>query len=278
MSFDPRVTPARPDLAASHLKGKVEAARFVDATVYAVVAPSAIVLAEPRPDVAIVTEALFGERVSVYETDGEGWAWGQLETDGYIGWLSANALGSLGAPPTHRVTALRTFVFATPDIKRVPLMALPFASRLVVQGEHAEFVAVEGGFVPARHVAPLAHTELDFVATARRFLGAPYLWGGRTSLGLDCSALVQLSLQAAGHACPRDTDMQEAALGHRVGDPGSLKRGDLVFWKGHVGIVSEPGRLLHANAFHMSVVEEPLAEAVARIKNSGLEILEARRL
>jgi len=229
----------------------------------------------------MVSEALYGERVSVYETTGEGWAWGQMEADGYMGWFSANAFGPVGKPATHRVTALRTFVFDTPDIKRTPSVSLSFASLLAVRETQGEFVATDAGFIPARHVAPLAHREPDFVATARRFLGTPYLWGGRSSTGLDCSGLVQLALAAAGHPCPRDSDMQQAALGARVplaGDLSALKRGDLLFWKGHVGLVSDAGRFLHANAFHMAVAEEPLAEAVARIQNSGLEIPEARRI
>jgi cell wall-associated NlpC family hydrolase len=281
MSFDPRVTPARADLAAAHLKGKVEAARFVEGRAQAVLVPTAVALQAPRQDAPVVTEALYGERVSVYETTGEGWAWGQLETDDYVGWFSANALGPIHKPATHRVTALRTFVFVTPEIKLAPLMALSFASRLTVSDTAGDFVAIDGGYVPAQHIAPISHTEPDFIATARRFLGTPYLWGGRSSLGLDCSGFVQLSLAAAGHTCPRDSDMQQAALGERIafsGDLAALRRGDLLFWKGHVGIVAEPGRLLHANAFHMAVADEPLAEAVARIRVGGLDILEARRL
>ena len=281
MSFDPRVTPARPDLAALHLKGKVEAERFVEGSAQQVLAPTASAFSTPRPDAPMVSEALYGERVSVYETTGEGWAWGQMEADGYMGWFSANAFGPVGKPATHRVTALRTFVFDTPDIKRAPAASLSFASLLAVRETQGEFVATDAGFIPARHVASLAHREPDFVATARRFLGTPYLWGGRSSAGLDCSGLVQLALAAAGHSCPRDSDMQQAALGTPMpfaGDLAALKRGDLLFWKGHVGFVSDTGRFLHANAFHMAVAEEPLAEAASRIQNSGLEILEARRL
>lgn len=281
MSFDPRVTPARPELAAAHLRGKVEAERFVEGTVQQVLAPTATAFAAPRPDALMVSEALYGERVTVYETTGEGWAWGQMEPDDYMGWFSANAFGPVGKPATHRVTALRTFIFHTPDIKRAPAASLSFVSLIAVNGTQGEFVTTDVGFIPAPHVAPLAYTQRDYVATARRFLGTPYLWGGRSSTGLDCSGLVQLALAAAGYACPRDSDMQQAALGARIafsGDLSVLKRGDLLFWKGHVGFVSDPGRFLHANAFHMAVVEEPLAEAVTRIKKSGLEILDVRRL
>jgi cell wall-associated NlpC family hydrolase len=179
------------------------------------------------------------------------------------------------------VSALRTFVFASPDIKLPPLMPLPFRSQLAVTRFDGDFAVIGGpGYVPARHVAPLAAAERDFVATARRFLGVPYLWGGRTSLGLDCSGLVQLSLQAAGIECPRDSDMQ-AKLGAEVpfsGDLKTLAHGDLISWKGHIGLVAEGARLLHANAFHMQTVEEPLAGAVARIKQGGAEVLAVRRL
>ena len=278
---DRRLVPARPDLAAAHLRGVVQAERFVQGVAKRVVDPIAPLRRAPSQDAPLDTEALFGERVAVYETTDEGWAWGQLELDGYVGWLPANALGDVAAPATHRVTALRTFVFPKSDIKALPLTALPFGSRLAIAREQGGFAVMEqGGFIPLQHVAPLAHREPDFVATARRFLGAPYLWGGRSALGLDCSGLVQLALQAAGIDCPRDSDMQ-AEIGAAVdfkGDLSQLKRGDLVYWSGHVGFVADAGRLLHANAFHMAVAEEPLTAAIDRIRKSGLEILAVRRL
>lgn len=278
---DRRLVPARPDLAAAYLRGVVQAERFVEGVAKRVVDAIAPLRRAPAPDAPLDSEALFGERVTVYETTDEGWAWVQLKLDGYVGWLPANALDDVGAPATHRVTALRTFVFPKSDIKAPPLMALPFGSRLAIAREQDGFAVTEqGGFIPLQHVAAAAHREPDFVATARRFLGAPYLWGGRSSLGLDCSGLVQLALQAAGIDCPRDSDMQ-AEIGAAVefkGDLSKLKRGDLVYWKGHIGLVADGGQFLHANAFHMAVAEEPLAEAVNRIRQSGLEILAVRRL
>jgi cell wall-associated NlpC family hydrolase len=279
--FDPRLTPARPDLAATYLKGKVEAARFVDGVTMRVTAPRAPLRKNPAPDAPLDTEALHGEQAVVYETTEEGWCWGQLALDSYVGWIPASALGPRGKDPTHRVAALRTLVFAGPNIKRPPLMALPFLSRLVVTRQDGEFaVTDEGGYVSASHLVSIDAFDRDFVTTARRFMGAPYLWGGRTNLGLDCSGLVQISLQAAGYACPRDSDMQAG-----IGSPIDLNEGldtlrarDLVYWKGHIGIVSEPGRLLHANGFHMAVAEEPLAEAVKRIRDAGSAILAARRV
>lgn len=281
MSFDPRLTPARPDLAAAHLRGRVDAARFVEGTLKRVVAPTAPLRRNPAPDAPLDTEALYGEQVTVYESTEEGWAWGQLQLDSYVGWLPSEALGDARGEVTDRVVALRTFVFPGPNIKLLPLMALSFGSRVTVTRREGEFaVADTGGFIPATHLAPVDFIDPDYVATARRFLGVPYLWGGRSSLGIDCSGLVQLALQSAAYECPRDSDMQ-AAFGEPVaftGDLASLARGDLMCWKGHIGIVSDPGRLLHANAFHMAVAEELLAEAVERIRKSGSAITTVRRL
>src|ERR1700722_14556609 len=279
-AFDPRVTPARADLAARHLEGKVQAARFVEGRVYEVIDALAPLRREPRPDAPLETEALKGERVTIYDANGEGWAWGQLAADGYVGWLPDNALAPPGAAPTHKVTALRTLVFPGPSIKLPPLEALPLGARLVIARiEDRMAVMQSGAHVPAAHLAPLDQNETDFVAVAERFLGTPYLWGGKTALGLDCSGLVQVALTACGVACPRDSDMQEAALGTAVSaDPSTLKRGDLVFWKGYVAIVRDRDSLLHANAFHMAVAVEPIVDAIARIGGGGSEVSSVRRL
>ena len=278
--FDPRTTPARPDLAAAHLKGKVQAERFVEGTARQVVLPTAPLRRHPSPDAPLDTELLHGERVIVYETTEEGWAWGQAELDSYVGWVPAGALGDAGVGPTDRVSALRTLVFPGPDIKLPPLESLSFGSRIAVARGQGDFaVSDKGGFIPARHLAPHETREPDFAAVAQRFIGTPYLWGGRSSLGIDCSGLVQIALQSAGYDCPRDSDMQ-AAFGSPVGFDGDidvLRRGDLVCWSGHIGIVSGPDLLLHANAFHMAVAEEPIAEAIARIATSGASVQGVRR-
>jgi hypothetical protein len=281
-AFDPRLIPARADLAAKGLEGKVEAACFVEGRAFEVIDPHTAVRAAPAPDAPLLTEALKGERVTVYDLNAEGWAWGQLAADSYVGWLSANALAPVGAPATHKVSALRTFGFPGPSIKLPPLEALPLGARLAIaRVEDRLAVTRSGAYVPLPHLAPLDFIESDFVAVAERFLGVPYLWGGKTALGIDCSGLVQVALTAAGHVSPRDSDMQEGALGAPVADAERevrLSRGDLVFWKGHVAIVRDPGTLIHANAFHMAVALEPLAEAVARIRAAGSEVTSVRRI
>jgi hypothetical protein len=280
-AFDPRLTPARPELAAKHLEGKVAAARFIEGFAREVIDAQAPVRRDPSPVASMVTEALKGERVIVYEMDDEGWAWGQLESDGYVGWLPANALTQPGPAPTHRVSALRTLSFPGPDIKLPPVEMLPLGARVSVMRIDERFAITPTGCIPARHLSPLGSQEADFVAVAERFVGVPYLWGGKTNLGLDCSGLVQTALSACGVRCLRDSDMQESSLGAPVrseSEFSDLKRGDLIFWKGHVAIVRDATTLLHANAFHMAVVIEPIAEAIARIRAMGSEVTSVRRL
>jgi hypothetical protein len=277
LNFDPRITPARPDLAAKHLEGKVAAARFLAGEQREVIDAQAPMRAGPAPDAPLVTEALMGERVTIYEFNDEGWAWGQLADDGYVGWLPANALLAPRAAPTHRVTALRTLAFPAPSIKLPPVVMPPLGAKLTVTREQDRFAVSPLGFVPAGHLAPLDHREADFVAVAERFIGAPYLWGGKTNYGLDCSGLVQVALNACGIACPRDSDMIERQMGHAI-DVGQARRGDLVFWKGHMAIVRDAAAIVHANAFHMAVAIEPIEEAIARISAAGSEVTSVKRL
>lgn len=276
--LDPRVTPARPDLAWDGLRDRVAAPRYVAGELKRVGVPVAPLRRHPAGDAPLDTEALFGESVRVLEEDAEGWAWVQLLADGYVGYLPAEALAPLGGAPTHAVRALRTFLFPGPDIKLPPLGALPFGAQVCATGARDRFLANAGGFVFAGHLAPLDHHEVDPVEVAARFLGTPYLWGGRSSLGLDCSGLVQTALNACGIAAPRDSDMQERALGAPVPTDGPFRRGDLLFWPGHVALVEAPDSLIHANAFHMAVAREPLAPALARIAAAGTELRSARRL
>src|SRR5947209_1154892 len=266
MTFDRRFMPARPDLAAAHLKGHVEATIFVEGREMQVIGPIADVRSGPTPDASLDTQALCGERVTVYE-EHEGWAWGQLNRDSYVGYLPAHMLGPISKAPTHRVAALRTFVYPAPNMKVPPLEALPLGAEITVEDEGEYARVADHGFVYAPHLTPLSQYESDFVAVAEKFLGAPYLWGGKTALGLDCSGLVQISLAAAGIAAPRDTDVQAREIGIELpaSESMDLRRGDLVFWKGHVGIMCDERTLLHANAHHMLVAREAFAEARARI-------------
>jgi cell wall-associated NlpC family hydrolase len=281
-AYDPRVTPARPDLAARHLEGKVAASRFADGDVLEVVASVASVRKLPRADAPLETQALRGERVTIYDCNEDGWCWGQLDRDGYVGWLPFDELAKPAQVPTHYVRALRTLIFPGPSIKIPPVGWLALGSHIAVAREQGEFAVVaDGGYVPRRHVSPLPEKESDFAAIAQQFLGTPYLWGGKTSEGIDCSGLVQVALTLTGVPCPRDSDMQENALGSdipvRTGLP-AIKRGDLIFWPGHVAIACDETRIVHANAFHMAVTIEPLAEAVSRIAATGSDIRSIRRL
>ena len=197
--------------------------------------------------------------------------------------VPASALRAAGPAATHKVAALRTFVFPGPSIKLPPTETLSFGSRLAIARIDRSFaITAAGGHVSVLHLAPVTTRESDFVAVAERFLGTPYLWGGKTSLGTDCSGLLQLALNACGVPCPRDTDMQEQALGSALARPHELeqlRRGDLVFWKGHVAIVRDDATVVHANASrHMAVALEPIAEALPRIRAIAGDVTSVRRL
>jgi cell wall-associated NlpC family hydrolase len=289
--LDRRLNAFRPDMADVRLKGRVAAAHFVAGSPRTVVAGNAPLKSQPASDAPLASEVLRGETFVVFDDGAEGWSWGQLETDGYVGYVPSDALESSSPAATHRVTALRTFVYPGPDMKLPALGALPLSARIALAGEaitrgtrYALLADGEGAIV-ANQAVPLAMSPVtDFIAVAERFLNAPYLWGGRTSAGLDCSALVQLSLGEAGIAAPRDTDLQERALGHAVDGSveAPLRRGDLVFWighwAGHVGIMIDGEYLLHANGHHMAVVIEPLAVVTERIAGKTRQPTSVRRL
>jgi cell wall-associated NlpC family hydrolase len=266
---DPRLTPARPDLAAKYLEGKVKAARFVEGEAFEISEALAPLRNGPSSDAELATQALKGDLVTIYDRNGEGFAWGQLNSDGYVGWLPDRALAKPGAAPTHKVTALRTFAFPGPSIKLPPVDTLVMGTTVTVTRDDGTFaITREGWYLPRQHVGRVDEMQPDFVAVAERFVGTPYLWGGKSSLGIDCSGLVQVSLNAAGTGCPRDSDMQRDGLGRAL-DPAEskkLQRGDLIFWNGHVAIVRDADTIVHANAHHMTTVIENTRDAIARIK------------
>jgi cell wall-associated NlpC family hydrolase len=278
---DPRLTPARGDLAAKYLEGRLQAARFVSGEEFEVVDALAPLRERPRSDAELFTQVLKGERVTIYDRNGEGWAWGQLNSDGYVGWLPDSALAKPGAAPTHKVTAIRTFAFPGPSFKLPPADTLTMGAMVNVIREDGPFaVTSDGQYLPLPHLGRIGDHEKDFVAVAERFVGTPYLWGGKSSLGIDCSGLVQLSLNATGTGCPRDSDLQQDGLGRELDAQESkqLRRGDLIFWNEHVAIVRDGDTVVHANGYHMATAIENTKDAIARIKAAGSEVLAIKRL
>jgi len=262
-ALDTRVTLARPDLARVELEGVVKADRFAAATPRRVTAPLAAIRKAADAGAEQLDQLIFGELFDVLESAG-GFAWGQARRDGYVGYVDEAALGEVGPPPTHWVSALRAYAFAEPSVRARAFGPLSMNALVAVEEESGAYARAAGaGWIARRHLAPIGIVEDDYTAVAERYLRVPYLWGGRGASGLDCSGLVLQALYACGRACPRDTD-QQARLGADA-DPAALRRGDLVFWRGHVGIMLDATRLMHANANHMAVDVEPLAEAIARI-------------
>jgi hypothetical protein len=264
---DPRLTLARPDLAADDLEGRLDARRFERPRRMQVSVPAAAIRREPRPDAEQLDQVLLGERFDVLEIR-DGYAWGQAVRDGYVGHLAFGALAPEGAPPTHWVRVPLTYGFESPTIKSRPTGPISLNSLVTVTAREGRLVQCDAGFwLPESHLSPLGEVAADPAGIAEAHLGAAYLWGGREGCGIDCSGLILQSLLACGRACPRDSDLQRA-LGAPVA-AGDLERGDLVFWKGHVAILVDGVQIIHANAHHMAVAQEPLREAIERIRSTG---------
>jgi cell wall-associated NlpC family hydrolase len=279
--LDPRRNAFRSDLASTLLAGRVEVPQFVEGEARQIMRASVPLRRRPAANAALDTEALFGETLVVYDI-ADGWAWVQLDRDGYVGYLPADTLGQDVQEPTHRVRSIGTFLYPVPDIKAPPLMHLSLNAQLsVAEGDDKFCLLTTGGFVYTRHIAPMGRFVRDYVSVAEMLIGTPYLWGGRSRIGIDCSGLVQNALDAAGVLCPRDSDMQEAEVGNSIEitpELEDLKRGDLLFWPGHVGMMVDGVMLLHANAHHMAVVVETLPEVVERIAKAGSPLRTIRRV
>ena len=281
MNFDKRLTPARPDLAAEFLREQIVAASYATGRRMQVRASHVNVQRKPSDDAPTDTQALHGETLIVYE-ERAGWCWVQLDLDRYVGYVCAEALTENITKPKLRVSARHTMIYSAPDIKSPPLDALPFGAEVHIVAAEGSFSQTDAGFIFSRHLAPNDRPLGEFVGLAEIFLHTPYLWGGKTDMGIDCSGLAQVALAAAGVAAPRDTDMMEAALGRPLDvdeNLRGLRRGDLVFWRGHVGIMQNEVMLLHANAHFMMVTSEPLIFARDRIRaNASSEITSVRRV
>jgi len=279
-TLDPRLHAYRADLADAALRGRVEARRFVEPRLMQVVEPLVTVHKAPRFDAMQLTQALFGETVKFFAEE-EGWAWVQLAHDGYVGYVNGNALSAAPVAPTHRVAVPSSFMYPEASLKSQPAVPLTLNAKVAVTGENGAYAQLSNGrFMFMAHLKPATAFEPDFVAVAEMFRHVPYYWGGKSVQGLDCSGLVQLALEACGKPALRDSDMQERTLGEQLmcNDLDGLRRGDLVFWNGHVGIMTDDRTLLHANGHHMMVVAEPLKDAVDRIAARYGQITGIRRL
>jgi cell wall-associated NlpC family hydrolase len=268
MDFDHRLFAYRTDLAEAGLAGKVTANRFVEGVPARVTAAKTALRARPERAAAIETELLYGEEIIVLDRT-EGWIWGKSVLDDYVGYVEDAGLGDAGQPVTHWVIAPRTFLYPAPDLKTPPLDTLSMGSRVAVTGEAetrgTRYLLTSQGAIIAAHLGEIGTPALtDHVSIAGRLIETPYLWGGRSSFGLDCSGLVQMALMMSGRQVLRDADMQEQTIGTVI-DAADLDRGDLVFWKGHVGIMEDRTTMIHANGYSMTVWRERLPAAIQRI-------------
>lgn len=277
-AFDKRLTPARADLAAAHLKGKVKAGAYAEPRIMRVARGVIGLYANPDEHAGQQTQLLWGEKFKTYEKK-NGWVWGQAELDDYVGYAKAECFAA-PEEATHRVRTLGSPLLFAPDVKQGTRENLPMNAKLCVSESGGRFARLTNGFyVFAGHLAPIDATVADWVSVAEQFAGLPYVWGGKTSAGIDCSGLVQTALEAGGIKAPRDTDMMEAGLGNTLDSNAQLRRGDLIFWKGHVGIMLDTERLIHANGFWMQVSVEPLKLVVARtIEREQLPVRSIKRL
>lgn len=263
---DRRLTPVNARVAHLSMKGRVTGKEFVSGEWARISAPIADLLSAPEG--RRERQVLMGERFLVLERR-DGFGFVQAEKDGYCGYLPLTTLGD-DRMATHWVAAPATHLYAGPDIKERDHAALSQGARLTIAAEHARFFETDGGmFVPRRHLRPVGDWLDDPALVAESYLGTPYLWGGNSRTGIDCSGLVQGALLACGLPCPGDSDLQLAQLGRELPPGSACRRGDLLFWQGHVAMAVDARRMIHANAFNMAVTYEDIDAATARIVAQG---------
>lgn len=275
IKLDRRTHAVRGDLADVSLAGVLFAPHYAKAMPMHCIKPSAFVREKNAASAPAVSQLLYGEEFHVLDVTGD-WAWGFCGHDGYVGYVLRDALDPVSEAPAFRVTSISAPVFASADIKSPVVANLPMGA--IISGTlEGDLIATAHGYVHSRHVTQGTQSAEDYVAVAQRFLGQPYVWGARGGGGLDCSGLVQMALGMCGHKVPRDTDMQREGIGSDIAEGAALQRGDLVFFPGHVGIMTDGEHILHANAYWMAVVIEPLADVLARLQAEHEQPIIARR-
>jgi NlpC/P60 family/Bacterial dipeptidyl-peptidase Sh3 domain len=275
---DRRTTPIRGDLADIKLAGKLFAPHYAVPMLRTGIAPVTEIHAEPHASSMPVSALMHGEEFAVLDIAGD-WAWGYCLHDDYLGYLRVAELGD-DFTATHIVSAPATLLVATPSIKAPVLARYPMGARIVC-GEPSDcgkYRACENGWMPVRHLSDVGKVDGTPADIAERLIGVPYSWGGRSGDALDCSGLVQLVFGLKGVNAPRDADMQQAGFGKALGEGEALQRGDLVFFPGHVGMMADGDRLIHANASAMAVSVEPLDVAAARFAEHEVTILARKRV